>query len=229
MSFHEQLAVATSSDREYLLSAPVIADALRGRITRELYLAFLTQAYHHVRHTVPLIMAVGSRLPDRLAWLRGDVMHYLEEETGHDEWILNDVEASGGDRARAAASQPSVATDAMVAYAYDMVFRRNPVGFFGMVHVLEGTSAAIALEAADAIATCLQLPTRAFSYLRSHGQLDREHTKDLARILDRLERAEDRDAVLQCARAEYWLYGNVFRTLVPVGALDQVELERKIA
>jgi pyrroloquinoline quinone (PQQ) biosynthesis protein C len=156
-------------------------------------------------------------------------MHYLEEETGHDEWILNDIEAAGGDRARAAASQPSVATDAMVAYAYDMVFRRNPVGFFGMVHVLEGTSAAIALEAAAALAVCLQLPPRAFTYLRSHGQLYREHTKDLASSLDRLDHAEDRDAVLQCARAEYWLYGNVFRTLVPVPPLKVEQLERIIA
>lgn len=229
MAFHEQLAISTISDREYLLNAPVIADALQGRITRELYLAFLKQAYHHVRHTVPLIMAVGSRLPDRLAWLRKDVMHYLEEETGHEEWILNDIEASGGDRAKAAASQPSVATDAMVAYAYDMVFRRNPVGFFGMVHVLEGTSAAIALEAAASIAACLQLPPRAFTYLRSHGQLDREHTKYLAGILDRLDRAEDRDAVLSCARAMYWLYGNVFRTLVPVDALEPGRRARRIA
>lgn len=229
MSFHEQLTIATSSDREYLLSAPIIADALHGRITRELYLAFLTQAYHHVRHTVPLIMAVGARLPDRLAWLRSGVMHYLEEETGHDEWILNDIEAAGGDRARAAASQPSVATETMVAYAYDMVFRRNPVGFFGMVHVLEGTSAAIALDAAAALAACLRLPPRAFTYLRSHGQLDREHTKDLAGILDRLDHPDDREAVLQCARAEYWLYGNVFRTLAPVPAVRVAEIGRRIA
>jgi pyrroloquinoline quinone (PQQ) biosynthesis protein C len=217
MRFHESLTAATAASRNYLLSAPLIGQALQGRIARETYLAFLVQAYHHVRHTVPLMMAVGSRLPDRLAWLRKDVLHYLEEEDGHDEWILNDIAAAGGDRDAATRSAPSVATDAMVAYAYDMVSRRNPVGFFGMVHVLEGTSASLALHAADSIAASLGLPARAFTYLRSHGQLDQEHTQHLAGILDRLDDDGDRAAVVQCAHAIYWLYGNMFRSLEPDG------------
>lgn len=228
MRFHEELAVASRTDRDYLLSAPLIGQALEGKISRELYVAFLIQAYHHVRHTVPLMMAVGARLPDRLAWLRQDVLHYLEEENGHDEWILNDIAAAGGDREAAARSTPQVATEAMVAYAYDMIARRNPVGFFGMVHVLEGTSASLALRAADSIAASLQLPIRAFTYLRSHGQLDQEHTQHLAGILDRLDDSGDRAAVVQCARAMYWLYGNVFRGLAPV-ALDTSLAARKIA
>jgi pyrroloquinoline quinone (PQQ) biosynthesis protein C len=213
MSFHEQLALATAPDREFLLSAPVIRRALAGEVTRELYVAFLTEAWHHVRHTVPLLMAVGARLPDRHAWLRDAVLHYLEEETGHDEWILNDIARAGGDRAAAAASAPAVATEAMVAYAWDTVMRGNPVGFFGMVHVLEGTSVALALNAADRIQGALGLPVNAFTYLRSHGELDKEHINDLAAILERLTDEDDRAAVIRCARGIYWLYGHVFRGL----------------
>ena len=57
------------------------------------------------------------------------------------------------------------------------------------------------------------LPTRAFTYLRSHGELDKEHVNDLAAILARLTEAEDREAVVRCARGIYWLYGQVFRGL----------------
>ena len=213
MGFAQRLALETADDRAWLLAAPAIQRCMAGDVTRSLYVAFLTQAYHHVKHTVPLLMAVGSRLPDRHAWLRDAVLHYLEEETGHDEWILNDIEAAGGDRAAAAASLPAVPTEAMVAYAYDTVMRGNPVGFFGMVHVLEGTSVALALAAADSIAGALALPPRAFTYLRSHGELDKEHVNDLARILERLDDEDDRRAVVRCARAIYWLYGNVFRSL----------------
>ena len=221
MTFHEQLARVTAPDREFLLSAPVIRHALAGDVTRELYVAFLTQAYHHVRHTVPLLMAVGARVPDRHAWLRDAILHYLEEETGHDEWILNDIERAGGDRAAAAASEPAVATEAMVAYAYDTVMRRNPLGFFGMVHVLEGTSVALALNAAGRIQQALQLPSNAFTYLKSHGELDKEHIDDLAGILERLTEDDDRQAVVRCARGIYWLYGQMFRgldTAVPLMA-----------
>jgi pyrroloquinoline quinone (PQQ) biosynthesis protein C len=211
--FHEQLGRATAPDRDYLLAAPVIQKCLAGDITRRLYIEFLTQAYQHVRHTVPLLMAVGSRLPDQHEWLRPGVLHYLEEEAGHEQWILNDIEHAGGDRAAAAASQPHVATECMVAYAYDTVQRRNPLGFFGMVYVLEGTSVSLALRAADRIQATLQLPPRAFSYLRSHGQLDQEHVDDLAAILERITDAADREAVIRCARGIFWLYGNVFRGL----------------
>jgi pyrroloquinoline quinone (PQQ) biosynthesis protein C len=211
--FREQLRLATAADREYLLQAPVIGAALAGRITRTRYLAFLTQAWHHVRHTVPLLMAVGARLPDRHGALRNDLIHYLEEEAGHDDWILSDIEVAGGDRHAAAASLPNVETDAMVAYAWDTVQRRNPVGFFGMVHVLEGTSVALAVRAADEIERTLGLPRQAFTYLRSHGTLDLEHVEHLGGILDGLTDPADQAAVIQCARAMFWLYGNVFRGL----------------
>jgi pyrroloquinoline quinone (PQQ) biosynthesis protein C len=224
MNFPEQLARETAADRSFLLSAPVIQRCLGGDVTRELYVAFLTQAYHHVRHTVPLLMTVGARVPDRHAWLRDSVLHYLEEETGHDEWVLNDIAAAGGDRQAAAASEPAVATEAMIAYAYDTVMRGNPLGFFGMVHVLEGTSVAMALQAADRIQAALGLPTRAFTYLRSHGELDKEHVNDLARILERFTEPGDRAAVARCAKGIYWLYGHVFRSLeaqaTPVSAVE---------
>jgi pyrroloquinoline quinone (PQQ) biosynthesis protein C len=213
MHLYEQLQAATTADRDYLLAAPAIQHALQGEITRDLYVEFLTQAYHHVRHTVPLLMAVGSRLPEQHDWLREAVLHYLDEEKGHEQWILNDIAHAGGDRAAAAASQPALATEAMVAYAYDMVMRRNPLGFFGMVYVLEGTSVALALHAADRIQAALQLPTQAFSYLRSHGELDQEHVGDLRNILGRFTAAADRAAVIRCARGIFWLYGNMFRGL----------------
>jgi pyrroloquinoline quinone (PQQ) biosynthesis protein C len=213
MQFNEQLALQTQAERHSLVTAPIIDRALAGRITVEEYIAFLTQAFHHVRHTVPLLMAVGARLPDRLAWLRKEIIHYTEEEEGHDQWILNDIRAAGGDAEIAARSDPAAPTDAMVGYAYDTAMRRNPVGFFGMVFVLEGTSVALALNAAERVQQSLQLPSRAMTYLRSHGQLDQEHIHHLAGILNRLDQVEDRDAVTQCARVMFRLYGNVFREL----------------
>ena len=208
-----RLADATQHAREYLLSAPVIRRALSGDVTRDLYLAFLTQAYHHVKHTVPLLMAVGSRLDDSKDWLRSELVHYVEEEHGHEQWILNDIAADGGDAERVWRSKPHIETDAMVAYAYDVAMRRNPVGFFGMVFVLEGTSVALALDAASRIQSALELPDRAFSYLRSHGKLDQEHTQHLAGIVNRLDAPLDHAAIVDCANAMFWLYGNVFRSL----------------
>ena len=69
MSPYEEIAEATRREREFLLAAPQIRDALAGVITLPRYLAFLSQAWHHVRHTVPLLTAATSRLPQRLQCL----------------------------------------------------------------------------------------------------------------------------------------------------------------
>jgi len=163
MSFFDELQQRTSGARAELFAIPVIRECLAGRVTRDQYLAFLAQAYHHVRHTVPLLMACGSRVPEAHAWLRTAIAEYIAEEAGHEEWILNDIAASGGNPDAVRAGAPAPATELMVAYVYDYIARRNPVGFFGMVHVLEGTSTALATTAAQAIRSGLGLPPEAFT------------------------------------------------------------------
>jgi heme oxygenase len=101
----------------------------------------------------------------------------------------------------------------MVAYAYDTIARGNPLGFFGMVHVLEGTSVSLALMAADAIQKPLGLPDSAFSYLRSHGTLDQEHTAHFALLMENITEPADQAAIVHAARAFFRLYGDVFRSL----------------
>jgi len=93
------------------------------------------------------------------------------------------------------------------------VMRRNPVGLFGMVYVLEGTSVSLASNAARALQTALDLPATAFTYLSSHGALDVEHIGDFERLVNRLDTEDERDSVMQNARAFFRLYGNVFRSI----------------
>lgn len=216
MNFYQQLQQATATERASLLSAPIIGAAMSGQVNRQQYIAFLQRAFHHVKHTVPLLMACGARLPDSHEWLRSAVAHYIEEEIGHHEWILNDIAAAGGDAEAVRHSQPDFDTDVMVAYAYDVVMRRNPVGLFGMVYVLEGTSVNLATNAAKTLALALDLPPSAFSYLSSHGALDIEHMGDFENLVNQLDDPRDRQAIEDGAKTFFRLYGNVFRS-IPVG------------
>jgi acyl-CoA synthetase (AMP-forming)/AMP-acid ligase II/pyrroloquinoline quinone (PQQ) biosynthesis protein C len=203
----------TAADRQRLIGAPIIQAALAGRVSAPSYLAFLTEAYHHVRHTVPLLQACRARLPLRLDWMRPALDEYIDEEAGHDQWILDDIAAAGGDAAAVRSGAAAPATEIMVAYAYDTIARRNPVGFLGMVHVLEGTSVDLALAAADRIQAGLGLADNAFSYLRSHGTLDREHTAHFEQLVNALDDPQDTAALIHAARIFYTLYGDVFRSL----------------
>lgn len=213
MNFYDELLAATRQDRADLLAVAFIRDGAAGRLTRLDYVAFLSQAYHHVKHTLPLLMACGARLPARLEWLRSAMSEYISEETGHQEWILNDIRACGGDAEAVRHGTPDLPAELLVAYAYDVIARGNPVGFLGMVLVLEGTSTAVASQAALALQHSLALPPGAFTYLSSHGELDIAHTRLFESLVNRLDDADDRMAIVHCAKVFYRLYGDVFRAL----------------
>jgi len=223
MQFFNRLVEATEIEKSYLLSAPIIARCLRGDINLDDYVAFLVQAYHHVKHTVPLLMATGSRLSDKQEWLRTAIVEYIEEETGHQEWILNDIEHCGFDKEFVRNTRPAPATELMVAYAYDTINRVNPLGFFGMVHVLEGTSINLADQAADAVGQALGLPKKAFTYLYSHGALDQEHVMFFESLMNRIDEPSDQEQIIHSCRIFYRLYGDVFRNLDPCHGIPRLD------
>jgi len=213
MTFFAELKAATGVEREYLLSTPLVNNCMAGQVTLDDYAAYLCQAYHHVKHTVPLLMATGSRLPFSHEWLRSAIAEYIEEEQGHQEWILNDIAACGFDSEAARQTEPNIATELMIAYAYDTIDRVNPMGFFGMVHVLEGTSIVAADAAATGIQKALNLPDHAFSYLRSHGALDQSHVKFFESLMNRIENPSEQQQIVHCAKVFYRLFGDVLRSI----------------
>ena len=212
MTHYDTLCNATQDGQTYLLTSPIITDVAEGNINTSMYVAFLTNAYHHVRFTVPLMMAAGARLDRSHQHLMPSLREYIDEEIGHEKWILNDLAACGTDASLIEHSQPNMATEFLVSYVRDYINHVNPLGFFGMVHVLEGTSTSLATATADLIQQKLTLPDRAFSYLRSHGNLDIEH---VAFFRDLLETLDDQDMqhVIHVAQRVYQLYGDVLRSV----------------
>lgn len=218
--FYDILKQETAHEQDQLVRSEIITRCMARNVTLDEYIAYLTQAYHHVKFTVPLLMAVGARLPESREWLRVAVAEYIEEEIGHQEWILNDIAACGGDKEAVRRSQPAMQTELMIAYAWDMVMRRDPIGFFGMVHVLEGTSVNLADHAADQIKAALNLPERAFSYLRSHGSIDQSHIQHLESLVNRFTEPDDQALLLHSTKMFYRLYKGVFDSVleIPSGA-----------
>jgi hypothetical protein len=213
LSFFEELAQATAADAAALTDVPQIADALAGRISRETYLAFLREAYHHVRHTAPLMRAAHARLDADHAPFRQALEAYAAEEAGHEAWILDDIRRAGGDWTAARDGAPRPATRALVDYAYGVVQRGNPMGLFGMVYVLEGTSVRLASRGAHAVAASLGLGPECFSYLRSHGALDLTHMAFFRELMSGVEQAGDRAAIVDTAQAVFRLYADLFRAI----------------
>jgi len=145
--------------------------------------------------------------------LREALIDYIAEERGHEAWILDDIDALGGDSAQVVADGPSPAVEAMVGYVAHSIDRHGPYAMLGMVHVLEGLSVDLAEIAAGSIAKTLAVdPARGgFSYLRSHGAVDQEHVRFFADLLDRVDRRADQDRIIRTAAVVYGLFGAIFQ------------------
>jgi pyrroloquinoline quinone (PQQ) biosynthesis protein C len=213
MSFFERLERETATERMALYSVPQLVDGVQGKITRETYLAYLAEAYHHVSQTVPLLTAARDGMDAGHAAYRAALEDYIAEETGHERWILNDITHAGGDAEAVRRGPPRAATELMVAYAHDYVRRVNPMGMFGMVYVLEGTSIALATHGAGAVSSALGLGPECFSYLTSHGALDQEHMVFFAGLMNTVEDPDDQGAILHVAKRIFGLFADMFRSI----------------
>ncbi|HFQ5585531.1 TPA: TenA family transcriptional regulator [Vibrio vulnificus] len=216
-TFFDQLKQHTLAAQQEMLQAPVIGQVMSGAISKSLYIAFLTQAYHHVKHTVPLLMACGGRLSGQYEWVREALAEYIDEENGHQEWILNDIRACGGNaiavKNNLGEGKAGRAIELMVAYLYHHIDRHNPLALFGMVWVLEGTSVGIGGQMAQQIQRTLQLPSEAMSYLTSHSVLDQSHLQFFERLMNQITDPNDQQVIIDSANMVFSLYGEMLRSL----------------
>lgn len=213
MKFYNTLLSETECERDRFFQIEQIKQGTKGNISLNAYVSFLGEAYQHVKHTVPLLMLCGSKLKGHQAWMRKAIIEYINEEYGHEEWILSDIKACGKDQEYYKTRKANKTTELMISYAYDSIERKNPVTFFGMVLVLEGISTELATQAAIRIQSNLDLPENAFSYLISHGNLDIDHVKFYETLINKITNPDDQKSIVEAAKIFYHLYGNIFKEL----------------
>jgi len=108
------------------------------------YKAFLHDLYHVVWHFCPTMAAAAARCDDRYRHVRYELYERIEEEKGHETWVLEDIEAIGGDVASVKAGPPSAPVQAMLAFNYHGVDRVHPCSVLGMLYMLEVVSSVYA-------------------------------------------------------------------------------------
>jgi pyrroloquinoline quinone (PQQ) biosynthesis protein C len=212
MSFYDRLMDETSTDRESFLAISIVQDAIRNGAPRGLYLDFLTEAYHHVKHTFPLLALAASRTSDER--YQDALVEYMEEERGHEKWILDDIRAVGGNPDAVRSGAPRMPCQIMVGYAYYAIEHISPYTFLGSVHVLEGMSVLLADKLADALKKSLSLESDAgFTYLRTHGSLDTDHVAFFRKLVDGFGDPATQRIIIDNAKIFYRLYGAIFQDL----------------
>lgn len=213
MSAFHQLVHETQSARQTFVEMPFIQHVLRNGASKELYLDFLGQAYHHVKYTAPLLASAAARCGSEDYLYQSALFEYIEEERGHELWILEDIHALGGDPNAVRRSSPRLPCKVMVGHAFFLVDRVSPYGLLGMVHVLEGMSVALAEKVVFAIrASVAPSGEGGFKYLTTHGDLDVQHSELFENLIDKID-GKHLPLVIEAASDFYTLYGDLFRDL----------------
>jgi len=167
---------------------------------REIYPEFLFQNHSVIRCSVPLMKAAADAsekilesdpiAPGMLAYFR----KHIPEETGHDDWVLDDLETLGFRREEVLKRIPSPSAAALAGAQYYWIRHVHPVALLGFIAVLEGTPPDV--EFFEKTADRIGVPRRAFSNLLLHGKLDPQHRDDLDRTLDALPLTEEHHALM---------------------------------
>jgi hypothetical protein len=147
------------------------------------YPALLVETFHYVRRSCALMERAEQLLdPQHEAALRAFLRSHSGEERGHEQWLLDDLEVLGYDRAQVADSTPLAETVAMVGSQLHIIDFVHPAGLIGYIYVMESKPPAevfLRLLHED-----FGVPREAMTFLSRHGDADVRHRIELCEILD---------------------------------------------
>lgn len=165
---------------------------------RDLYPEYLVATHGVIRASVPLMERALERAQaldgPAAAGLAEYLEHHLDEERGHDDWLLEDLEVLGRSREEVLARAPSASVAALVGAQYYWIEHYHPVALLGYIGLLEGYPPTIG--DVDALMTRTGYERDAFRTLIRHAELDPLHRDDFDEMLDRLPLSPEQSAVI---------------------------------
>jgi pyrroloquinoline quinone (PQQ) biosynthesis protein C len=204
ISFFAELVGHTDEDRRAFETHPVVIDAVAKGLTVERYRALLLELYHVVWHFNPVCAAAASRMSDAFQPIRHFLYEHMHEEMGHENWVLNDLEAVGVMTSDARAHRPAPHTLALNGYNYWAADRRHPCSALGMLYALEVIASVYGGPFAAAIKESLLLEgDRGVSFIDSHSTLDAEHMALLRQVLNQVKDEAAKSAIVESVQVNF--------------------------
>lgn len=155
----------------------------------ELYPVMLFRIHCMARATVPLMEAAIARLQNLpQAPITTDLIGYFKQqipqETGHDIWLLEDLEALGIAREQTLARMPPPTVAALIGAQYYWIKHHHPIALLGYIAVVESETPSLELVECSIQRTAL--PKQAFRNFSRHAILEPSHNETLDNLFDAL-------------------------------------------
>ncbi|MGQ0544110.1 MAG: iron-containing redox enzyme family protein [Betaproteobacteria bacterium] len=211
-SFFITLLETTDTSRREFEAIPKMNAMLARGLPLAEYKAFLHDLYYIVWHFCPTMAAAASRCGDEHRQVRYELYERIEEEKGHEMWVLEDVEAVGGDVAHIRANPPSAPVQCMLAFNYFCAERAHPCAILGMLYCLEIIASAYAATLSQSIAKTLgrDMDGPGFKFLLSHSAMDQDHVAKLNVLMKTIGDPTAQKAIINATRVNFYQFGRVF-------------------
>ena len=204
LPFFADLVTRTDEARREFETNSKVLDIVANGLPLQRYRNLLLELYHVVWHFIPVCAAAASRVSDAQKQVRYFLYDHMNEEKGHEEWVMNDLAAMGVKAEQVLAYKPSEFMLALNGYNYWAADRRHPCSVLGMLYALEVIASVYGSPFASAIRESLLLEgDRGVSFIDSHGSLDAEHMAELRQVLNPLEGAEAQAAIIEAVRVNF--------------------------
>jgi pyrroloquinoline quinone (PQQ) biosynthesis protein C len=212
MSFFITLVEDSDAGRRALEDEPRVHHMIHHGLKLEEYRAFLHDLYHVVWHFCPVMAAAAARCGDEFRDVRYELYERIEEEKGHEAWVLEDVEAVGGDVAHVRTNPPSAPVQAMIGFNYYGAERVHPCSVLGMLYMLEVVSSVYGGRVSDSIARSIGRDVNAggFKFLSSHATMDVDHMAKLNKLVKTISDPGAQRAVLNSTRINFYQFRQMF-------------------
>jgi hypothetical protein len=119
---------------------------------------------------------------------------HIPEERGHDEWVLEDLEALGLSRSAYLCRPPSHIAAEIVGSQYYWILHYHPVVLFGFMEIAEGYPPRVANL--NSLLKRTGYPKDAFRALYRHARLDLKHRKELHEVFNELPLTPEQTTVV---------------------------------
>ena len=212
MSFFITLVEMTDESRRELETLDKVHAMIHRGLPLEEYRAFLHDLYSIVWHFCPIMAAAAARCDDRFRDVRYELYARIEEEKGHESWVMEDIVAMGGLAEEARARPPSLPVQAMIAFNYYSAERVNPCSVLGMLYMLEVVSSVYGGRVADSIARSLgrAVDGGGFRFLSSHATMDVDHMAKLNRLIKTIEDPLAQESIVNSTRVNFHQFSSMF-------------------
>jgi len=212
-SFFITLVEMTDAARRGLEEIPKMHEMIHHGLNLGEYRAFLHDLYHIVWHFCPIMAVAASRCDDRYKEVRYELYERIEEEKGHETWVLEDIEALGSDITSVQANPPSAPVQAMIAFNYHGAERVHPCSVLGMLYMLEVVSSVYAGRVSDSIAGAIgrNVDAGGFKFLSSHATMDVDHLAKLNVLVKKVQEPGAQQSIINSTRVNFFQFGLMFR------------------